>query len=164
MLTDIVKDDDGFEITFKPEFYVYGAGSVRAYAASYATAAGTNEAVFRILFTWLGAIALENPCSAPFFGFMGVISALVFVNKGSANGTVKSGVGISSMGVNPAFKFMSDIIIPSVMAGVLGIYGLVIAMFLTDGESIEWKNTYVGYAKLFAGDGVILPGCDGIVL
>eukprot|EP00586_Coscinodiscus_wailesii_P012876 CAMPEP_0172493662 /NCGR_PEP_ID=MMETSP1066-20121228/25533_1 /TAXON_ID=671091 /ORGANISM="Coscinodiscus wailesii, Strain CCMP2513" /LENGTH=39 /DNA_ID= /DNA_START= /DNA_END= /DNA_ORIENTATION= len=31
------------------------------------------------------------PASAPFFGFMGVTSALVFANIGAAYGTAKSG-------------------------------------------------------------------------
>ena len=47
-------------------------------------------------------ILFECAESAPFFGFMGVTSALVFANMGAAYGTAKSGVGISSMGVmNP---------------------------------------------------------------
>ena len=36
---------------------------------------------------------------APFFGFMGATSALVFSCMGAAYGTAKSGVGIASMGV-----------------------------------------------------------------
>jgi len=36
---------------------------------------------------------------APFFGFMGAASALVFSCVGAAYGTAKSGVGIASMGV-----------------------------------------------------------------
>ena len=39
------------------------------------------------------------PNSAPFFGFMGVTSALVFCTLGAAYGTAKSGVGIASMGI-----------------------------------------------------------------
>ena len=61
------------------------------------------------------------PASAPFFGFMGVTSALVFANIGAAYGTAKSGVGISSMGVMRPDMVMRSII-PVVMAGVLGIY------------------------------------------
>ena len=69
------------------------------------------------------------PASAPFFGFMGVTSALVFANIGAAYGTAKSGVGISSMGVmNPGLVMRN--IIPVVMAGILGIYGLIIAVIL----------------------------------
>lgn len=64
-----------------------------------------------------------------FFGFMGVTSALVFANLGAAYGTAKSGVGISSMGVIKPDYIMRSII-PVVMAGVLGIYGLIVAVIL----------------------------------
>ena len=48
---------------------------------------------------------------------------------GAAYGTAKSGVGISSMGVmNPGLVMRN--IIPVVMAGVLGIYGLIVAVIL----------------------------------
>ncbi|CAE8653111.1 unnamed protein product [Polarella glacialis] len=67
-----------------------------------------------------------QPCdpSSAFFGFMGVTSAIVFANMGAAYGTAKSGVGISSMGVMRPDMVMRSII-PVVMAGVLGIYGLI---------------------------------------
>lgn len=73
-----------------------------------------------------------------FFGFMGVASALVFASKffvfkhgdlGAAYGTAKSGVGISSMGVlKPELIFKS--IVPIIMAGILGIYGLIVSVIL----------------------------------
>jgi ATP synthase proteolipid subunit len=48
---------------------------------------------------------------------------------GAAYGTAKSGVGIASMGVmNPGLVMRN--IIPVVMAGVLGIYGLIVAVIL----------------------------------
>jgi V-type H+-transporting ATPase proteolipid subunit len=48
---------------------------------------------------------------------------------GAAYGTAKSGVGISSMGVmNPGLVMRN--IIPVVMAGVLGIYGLIVGVIL----------------------------------
>ena len=40
--------------------------------------------------------ATDCPASAPFFGYMGVTSALVFANIGAAYGTAKSGVGAST--------------------------------------------------------------------
>lgn len=69
-----------------------------------------------------------DPSSA-FFGFMGVTSALVFANLGAAYGTAKSGVGIASMGVMRPDMIMKSII-PVVMAGVLGIYGLITAVII----------------------------------
>jgi len=48
---------------------------------------------------------------------------------GAAYGTAKSGVGISSMGVmNPGAVIKC--VIPVVMAGVLGIYGLIVAVII----------------------------------
>ena len=76
------------------------------------------------------APTIENDqTAAPFFGFMGVATALVFANLGAAYGTAKSGVGISSMGVlKPELIIKS--IIPVVMAGILGIYGLIVSVIL----------------------------------
>lgn len=64
-----------------------------------------------------------------FFGFMGVACALVFANLGAAYGTAKSGVGISSMGVLKPDLIVRSII-PVVMAGILGIYGLIVSVIL----------------------------------
>jgi ATP synthase proteolipid subunit len=51
------------------------------------------------------------------------------LDLGAAYGTAKSGVGISSMGVlKPELIFQS--IIPIIMAGILGIYGLIVAVIL----------------------------------
>merc|ERR1719201_673410 len=90
------------------------------------------------------------PNSAPFFGTMGVVSALVFANLGAAYGTAKSGVGIVCVAV--------------VMAGVLGMYGMIIAILIRGAiskvpytqTSIEDPNSwtydyYTGYKQLGAG-------------
>ena len=54
---------------------------------------------------------------------------------GAAYGTAKSGVGIASMGVMRPELVMKSIV-PVVMAGVLGIYGLIIAVIIsTNSES-----------------------------
>ena len=71
----------------------------------------------------------DDNVTTSFFGFMGVTAALVFANLGAAYGTAKSGVGISSMGVIKPELIMRSII-PVVMAGVLGIYGLIVAVIL----------------------------------
>ena len=74
-------------------------------------------------------IALGDPNQAVFFGSMGIAAALVFANLGSAYGTAKSGVGIVSVAVlKPELLFKS--IIPVVMAGVLGMYGMIIAILM----------------------------------
>jgi len=87
--------------------------------------------------------------AAPFFGFMGVSSALVFANLGAAYGTAKSGVGIASMGVTNHEAVMKNII-PVVMAGVLGIYGLIIAVILVQAVKAPYSS-FSGFAHLAAG-------------
>eukprot|EP00922_Rhytidocystis_sp_ex-Travisia-forbesii_P058003 GHVS01085806.1.p1 GENE.GHVS01085806.1~~GHVS01085806.1.p1 ORF type:complete len:170 (+),score=17.86 GHVS01085806.1:109-618(+) len=86
-----------------------------------------------------------------FFGFMGITAAMVFANLGAAYGTAKSGVGISSMGVmRPDLVVRS--IIPVVMAGILGIYGLIISIIIAGAmESPDKYSAYEGYAHLGAG-------------
>merc|ERR1719238_831612 len=91
-----------------------------------------------------------DPASA-FFGFMGVTSAIVFANLGAAYGTAKSGVGISSMGVMRPDLVMRSII-PVVMAGVLGIYGLITAVIINGKlDTPDTYSAYSGYAHLGAG-------------
>jgi V-type H+-transporting ATPase proteolipid subunit len=60
---------------------------------------------------------------------MGVSAALVFCNLGAAYGTAKSGVGICSVGVlRPELVYKS--LVPIIMAGILGIYGLIVAVII----------------------------------
>ena len=81
---------------------------------------------------------------------MGITSAVVFANLGAAYGTAKSGVGISSMGVMRPDMVMRSII-PVVMAGVLGIYGLITAVIINGKMSAGNYAAYTGYAHLAAG-------------
>ena len=85
-----------------------------------------------------------------FFGFIGVASALVFANLGAAYGTAKSGVGIASMGVIKPELIMKSII-PVVMAGVLGIYGLIVAVILVQKINNTTYSFYDGYKHLASG-------------
>lgn len=81
-----------------------------------------------------------------FFGFMGAVSALVFTCKrihfiaflilifsltalGSSYGTAKAGVGVCNMGVMRPELVMKSVI-PCLMAGMIGIYGLIIALLI----------------------------------
>ena len=60
---------------------------------------------------------------------MGITAALVFCNMGSAYGTARAGVGISHVGIS-RIDLVYKSLIPVVMAGILGIYGLIIAVIL----------------------------------
>merc|ERR1711998_410376 len=100
------------------------------------------------------------PASAPFWGFMGCAAALVFACLGAAYGTAKSGVGIGNMGVLHADMVMKSII-PVIMAGVLGIYGLIVAVLLGSGISGDENYgyaSYSGYSALAAGSCCGLAG------
>merc|ERR1711861_53241 len=93
------------------------------------------------------------PASAPFFGFMGCAAALVFACLGAAYGTAKSGVGVANMGVMHSDMVMKSII-PIIMAGVLGIYGLIVAVLIGSGITGDKPynySSYSGYAALAAG-------------
>merc|ERR1711908_198572 len=103
----------------------------------------------------ISAIAVRQemcPPSAAFFGFMGCAAALVFACLGAAYGTAKSGVGVANMGVLHAEMVMKSII-PVIMAGVLGIYGLIVAVLLASGIKGEAYGyaSFSGYAGLSAG-------------
>ena len=88
--------------------------------------------------------------NASFFGFIGIACALVFANLGAAYGTAKSGVGIASMGVlKPELIFKS--IVPSIMAGILGIYGLIVSVILVSKINNTTYTYYLGYKHLSSG-------------
>ena len=60
---------------------------------------------------------------------MGITGALVFCNLGAAYGTAKAGVGIASVGVLRQDLIFKSLI-PIIMAGILGIYGLIVSIIL----------------------------------
>ncbi|KAL2485998.1 V-type proton ATPase subunit c2 [Abeliophyllum distichum] len=71
---------------------------------------------------------------------------------GATYGTAKSGVGMASMGVVRPELVMKSIV-PVVMAGVLGIYGLIIAVIISTGINPKAKSYYLfdGYAHMSSG-------------
>ena len=76
-----------------------------------------------------------------FFGYIGVASALVFANLGAAYGSAKAGVGICSMGVLKPELIMKSVV-PVVMAGILGIYGMIVAVIIV--QRSTWLPILVG--------------------
>ena len=87
---------------------------------------------------------------ASFFGFAGISCALVFANLGAAYGTYKSGVGICHLGILRPDKIIKSVI-PVIMAGILGIYGLIVSVILN--QKIDFKNytKQKGFSHLAAG-------------
>merc|ERR1739848_892709 len=94
--------------------------------------------------------ATDVDATARFFGFLGASSALVFSCMGAAYGTAKSGVGIAAMGVMRPELVMKSII-PVIMAGVLGIYGLIISVVISGAVTPADYTMYDGYAHLASG-------------
>ncbi|KAL8624863.1 V-type proton ATPase 16 kDa proteolipid subunit [Nucella lapillus] len=102
-----------------------------------------------------------NPESSPytsFFGIVGVTAAMSFCALGAAYGTAKSGTGISAMAVMRPELIMKSVI-PVVMAGIIAIYGLVVAVVITHSISGDESYTlYKSFLHLGAGLSVGLSG------
>merc|ERR1711990_870319 len=94
--------------------------------------------------------AEQSPMYSPFFGVMGATSAMVFSAMGAAYGTAKSGTGIAAMAVMRPEAIMKSII-PVVTAGIIAIYGVVVAVLIagqlepvTNGD----YTLYMGFVHL----------------
>jgi len=103
-----------------------------------------------------------NPVYGPFFGVMGAASAMVFSALGAAYGTAKSGTGIAAMSVMRPELIMKSII-PVVMAGIIAIYGLVVAVLIAGslkapGTGEAGYTAFKGFLHLGAGLAVGLSG------
>lgn len=96
------------------------------------------------------------PVYAPFFGSMGCVCAIVFTCFGSAYGTAKAGVGVCATGVLRPDLIVRNIV-PVVMAGIIGIYGLVVSVLVANDLS-QNLALYTGLIQLGAGLSVGLAG------
>lgn len=100
----------------------------------------------------------ENPIYGPFFGILGITSSVVFTSMGAAYGTARSGMGIAAMSVMRPELIMKSVI-PVVMAGIIGIYGLVIAILLAGPlEAPREYTLYQGFLSMGAGIAVGMAG------
>lgn len=121
---------------------------------------------------------MEPPALCPSWalaiGYGGVAAAACLSNWGSAWGTWKSGVSLVHTGIRHPASVMKNVI-PVVMAGVIGIYGLVVAVILAESipkpgadTRINSYSIYTAFAHLCAGlcagiSGLAAGGCIGIV-
>ena len=112
--------------------------------------------------------------SIPFFyGYTGIAVALVFANLGAAYGTAKAGVGISAMGVMCPTKVIKSVL-PVIMAGLLGIYGLIVSVLISqklsnaqtlsaiDGYKYIGSGLCCGLTSLSAGIAIGIGGDAGV--
>lgn len=100
---------------------------------------------------------MDAPPYSPFFGVMGVTAAMSFCALGAAYGTAKSGTGISAMAVMKPELIMKSVI-PVVMAGIVAIYGLVVAVVIIQGMPSENYPLSKSFFHLGAGLSVGLSG------
>ena len=94
--------------------------------------------------------------SAQFFGYAGAAIALVFANIGAAYGTAKSSIGIANMGMVDQTKIFRALI-PIIFSGILGIYGLIIAVLMS--AKVKDADIQNGYKIFSAG---ICCGMSGL--
>ena len=86
-------------------------------------------------------------------GYLGATACVVLSNWGSAWGTWKAGLGVCNMGVNYPQGVIKNIV-PIVMAGVLGIYGLIVAVIIAqdirkpDANGHNAYSSFNGYAHV----------------
>ncbi|KAF4617152.1 hypothetical protein D9613_005947 [Agrocybe pediades] len=90
------------------------------------------------------------PPFAPFFGFAGVASAMVFSTIGAAFGTSKSGIGIAGLGTFRPELIMKSLI-PVVMSGIIAVYGLVVSVLIAGSLKATDYSLFAGFIHLGAG-------------
>lgn len=113
------------------------------------------------------------PDFAPFFGLAGASASMILSSFGAAYGTSKAGIGIAGIG-----PFRPDLImkslIPVVMAGIIAVYGLVVAVViagnldpaqpyslmtgvihLSSGLAVGFAGMAAGYAIGIVGDSCV---------
>ncbi|KUI74053.1 hypothetical protein VM1G_09722 [Cytospora mali] len=88
---------------------------------------------------------------------MGCTASIVFTCLGASYGTAKSGVGIAAMGVLRPDLIVKNIV-PVIMAGIIGIYGLVVSVLISDGLKQSDYALFTGFIQLGAGLAVGLAG------
>lgn len=77
---------------------------------------------------------------------MGAAFCIIFANWGAAWGTWKSGMGLCKMAVGYPGGIVKNLI-AIIMAGVLGIYGLIVAIIIGGSVSSPTDNGYNAYSQ-----------------
>ena len=101
----------------------------------------------------------DCPVVATFFAFLGIACSLAFTSIGSGYGTAKSAIGVFAVcAVHPEFIYRG--LMPIIMAGIVGIYGLVTAVIIAPSVKVSngGYHLFAGYANLAGGLSVGLTG------
>merc|ERR1712127_473325 len=107
------------------------------------------------------SITPERPIYSPFFSVMGATSAMVFSSMGAAYGTAKSGVGIAAMAIMKPELIMKSVV-PVVMAGILAIYGVVVAVLIANTINKEGTTMAKDLTNMAAGFAIGIVGDAGV--
>lgn len=94
---------------------------------------------------------------SPHSGYLGASLCMILSSWGSAWGTWRAGLGVCNMGIDHPAGIIKTIV-PIVMAGVLGIYGLIVAVIIAQavvppnqGDATNTYSSFNGYTHLAAG-------------
>ncbi|EEC45323.1 predicted protein [Phaeodactylum tricornutum CCAP 1055/1] len=96
------------------------------------------------------------PSWAPAFGYLGASSCMILASWGSAWGTWRAGLGVCHMGIDHPAGIIKNIV-PIVMAGVLGIYGLIVSVIIIqavtppNSDHTNVYSSFNGYTHFAAG-------------
>ncbi|OBT58251.1 V-type proton ATPase proteolipid subunit 2 [Pseudogymnoascus sp. 24MN13] len=115
------------------------------------------------------------PKFAPFLGMAGAAFAMIFGCMGAAYGTFRSGAAVAAVGVERPDLVMKSLL-PTVMAGIISVYALVVSLLIVGDMSPPPKQNYslysgnmhlaagisVGMTGLAAGYGIGVIGEHGI--
>ena len=78
-------------------------------------------------------------------GYLGASGCMILSSWGSAWGTWRAGLGVCHMGIDHPKGIIKNIV-PIVMAGVLGIYGLIVSVIITQSISSPGGDGYNTYS------------------
>ncbi|CCW68244.1 unnamed protein product [Phytomonas sp. Hart1] len=94
------------------------------------------------------------PCDpeALLFGMLGAAASLALANIGAAYGTAKAGVAVAQLGILHPNRVMRGIV-PVVMAGILGIYGLIVSVIICNNMKTSGYSLFSGYLHFGGGLG-----------
>jgi V-type H+-transporting ATPase proteolipid subunit len=82
-------------------------------------------------------VITPTPAMTSFFGLGGAALCMILASLGSAIGMAKAGVAVTSIGILHPEKIVKSLI-PVVMAGMLGIYGVLIAIIVITSKGITY--------------------------
>lgn len=107
----------------------------------------------------------------PFFAALGAAASISLANMGAAYGTAKSGIGIMAAGVLRPDNMVKSLT-PTIMAGILSIYGLVVSIQIATAITFPLSlglslvqfgaGLSVGLSSLAAGFAIGIVGDAGV--